>query len=42
MPWLTRCQWPDDLVASCWLLFTAKPEAPAFLVTGAYGWAVND
>ena len=26
----------------CLLLFTAQPEAPAFVLAGASGWAVND
>ena len=24
------------------ILFTAQPEAPAFVLAGASGWAVND
>ncbi len=35
-------KWLEDLVASCGLLFTGQPEAPAFIVAGAIGWAVND
>jgi hypothetical protein len=35
-------QWVVDLVASCRLLFTAQPEALAFVLAGAFGWAVND
>jgi hypothetical protein len=31
-----------DCVAPCGLLFTAQPEAPAFLLAAASGWAVND
>jgi hypothetical protein len=31
-----------DLVAAFVFLFTAQPEAPAFLSAGASGWAVND
>jgi hypothetical protein len=31
-----------ELVASCELLFTAQPEAPASTKAGASGWAVND
>jgi hypothetical protein len=31
-----------DLVAFCRLLFTAQPEAPAVVLAGASGWAVND
>jgi hypothetical protein len=27
--------------SSCGLLFTAQPEAPAFMLAGASGWAVN-
>jgi hypothetical protein len=30
------------LVATCELLFTARPEAPAFVLAGASGWAVNE
>jgi hypothetical protein len=30
------------LVASCGLQFTAQPEAPAFVLAGASGWAVNE
>ncbi|MCX7398547.1 MAG: hypothetical protein NT138_12830 [Planctomycetales bacterium] len=30
-----------DFVAPCAHLFTAQPEAPAFLLAGASGWAVN-
>ena len=31
-----------DLAAFFALLFTAQPEAPAFVLAGASGWAVND
>ncbi len=31
-----------DSVASSVLLFTAQPEAPASMLAGAFGWAVND
>jgi hypothetical protein len=31
-----------DFVASCGLLFTAQPKAPASAMAGASGWAVND
>jgi hypothetical protein len=31
-----------DLVGSCELLFTAQPKAPAFVLAGVFGWAVND
>jgi hypothetical protein len=27
--------------SSCGLLFTAQPEAPAFMLAGASGWVVN-
>jgi hypothetical protein len=41
-----RCpnnRWQNvDLVESCGLQFTAQPEAPAFALAGASGWAVND
>jgi hypothetical protein len=30
------------LVATCDPLFTAQPEAPAFVLAGASGWAVNE
>jgi len=33
--------WGVDIVASCDALFTAQPEAPAFVMAGASGWAVN-
>ena len=33
---------PVALVASYGLLFTAQPEAPAFLLAGASGWAINN
>ncbi len=31
-----------DLVAYGRLLFTAQPKAPAFVLAGAFGWAVNN
>ncbi len=31
-----------ELTAFFGLLFTAQPEAPAFVLAGASGWAVND
>ena len=37
-----RCKRLIELAASCGLLFTARPEAPAFVVAGASGWAVID
>ena len=29
-------------IASCGLLFTAQPKAPASAKAGAFGWAVNN
>jgi prepilin-type N-terminal cleavage/methylation domain-containing protein len=31
-----------DFVTPCGLLFTAQPKAPAFVLAGASGWAVNN
>jgi hypothetical protein len=31
-----------ELAAFFGLLFTAQPKAPAFVLAGASGWAVND
>ena len=39
---MLRCSQSVDLIASCGLLFTAQPKAPAFVLAGASGWAVND
>ena len=37
----TRLDQGVDLLANSGLLFTAQPEAPAFVLAGASGWAVD-